>query len=298
MKILVSGSSGFIGSALIPFLKAQGHPVTRLVRSTPHPREVFWDPAAGRIDQSALEGFDGVIHLAGDPIATERWTLTKKAHIRESRTQGTRLLAEALARLSRPPKVMACASAIGYYGNRGDEMLREESRAGTGFLAEVGQQWEAAAEPAARAGIRVAYLRIGVVLSPKGGALKMMLPPFQLGIGGRLASGKQYMSWIALDDIIGALHHLLITDPLRGPVNGVAPHPVTNAEFTKILGRVLHRPTIFPVPAVALRLMFGELADEVLLASVRVEPAQLLRTGYRFRYKDLEEALRHLLQKA
>lgn len=296
MKILVTGSSGFIGSALVPFLEAQGHHVIRLVRSAPKVGEISWDPAAGRLDATALEGLDGVVHLAGDPIAEGRWNPEKKARIRESRTQGTGLLAETLAHLSRPPRVMVCASAIGYYGDRGDDLLREESPAGTGFLAEIGQLWEAAAEPAARAGIRVVHLRIGVVLSAKGGALKKMLPPFQLGIGGKLGTGKQYMSWIALDDIVGAMHHALITEILRGAVNGVAPNPVTNAEFTKTLGRVLHRPILFPVPAFALRLMFGELADEVLLASMRVEPSQLLKAGYRFRYTDLEEALKHLLK--
>ena len=297
MKILVTGSSGFIGSALLPFLKNQGHEVARLVRSTPKTGELFWDPAAGRIDAAGLDDFDGVIHLAGDPIAEGRWNPEKKTRMRESRVQGTTLLAETIAHLKRPPKVLVCASAIGYYGDRGDELLREETRAGSGFLPEIGQLWESSAEPAARAGIRVVHLRIGVVLSPSGGALKKMLPPFQLGIGGPLGSGKQFMSWIALDDIVGAMHHALITESLRGPVNGVAPHPVTNAEFTKILGRVLHRPAFFPVPPFALHLMFGELADAVLLASMRVEPAKLLKTGYRFRYPDLEEALRHLLDR-
>ena len=298
MKILITGSSGFIGSALLPFLNNQGDDVIRMVRSTPKAGELFWDPEAGRIDASGLEGFDGVIHLAGDPIAEGRWTPEKKARMRKSRTEGTGLLAETVAHLKHPPKVMVCASAIGYYGDRGDELLQENSPAGTGFLAEIGQLWEEAAEPAARAGIRVVHLRIGVVLSPAGGALKKMLPPFRLGIGGKLGSGKQFMSWIALDDIVGALHHTLITESLRGPVNGVAPHPVTNAEFTKILGRVLHRPTLFPVPPFALRLMFGELADAVLLASMRVEPSKLLQTDYRFHYPDLEQALGHLLKKA
>ena len=295
MKILVTGSSGFIGSALLSFLQSQGHEAVRLVRSTPKSGELFWDPAASRIDTAGVESFDGMIHLAGDPIAEGRWTPEKKTRMRESRVQGTTLLAETIAHLKHPPKVLVCASAIGYYGDRGDELLREESPAGTGFLPEIGQVWESSAEPAARAGIRVVHLRIGVVLSPAGGALKKMLPPFRLGIGGPLGSGKQFMSWIALDDIVGAMHHALITEGLRGPVNGVAPHPVTNAEFTKILGRMLHRPALFPVPPFALRLMFGELADEVLLASMRVEPAQLLKTGYRFQYPDLEEALRHLL---
>ena len=300
MQILISGSSGLVGSALIPFLLEKGHKVSRLVRHPPKTgaQEIQWDPDAGTIDLTKLEGIEGVVHLAGDPIAAGRWTPEKKARIRDSRVKGTRILAESLARLQRPPKVMACASAIGYYGNRENEILEETSAPGTGFLAEVGQQWEKAAEPAAQRGIRVVNLRFGIVLSPRGGALKMMMVPFKMGMGGNLGSGKQVMSWVAIEDVIGAIHHALTTEGIRGPVNVVAPHPVTNGEFTKTLGSVLRRPTFFPVPALAARLLFGELADEALLASARVEPARLLGSGYSFRYPELEGALRHLLTKS
>jgi len=297
MHILVTGSSGLIGSALIPSLLEKGHRVTRLVRHAlkTGAEEIQWDPDAGTIDLPKLEGMEGVVHLAGDPIAAGRWTPQKKARIRDSRVKGTKFLAESLARLQQPPKVIVCASAIGYYGNRGNEILREESAPGTGFLAEVGQQWEKAAEPAAQRGIRVVNLRFGIVLSPRGGALSMMLVPFKMGMGGNLGSGKQVMSWVAIDDVIGAIHHVLATQGIRGPVNVVAPHPVTNGEFTKTLGSVLRRPTFFQVPALAARLLFGELADEALLASARVEPTRLLGSGYSFQYPDLEGALRHLL---
>ena len=296
LHVLVSGASGLIGSALVPFLTTGGHRVTRLVRSPPAGEgAVFWDPAARRLDPAALEGADAVVHLAGEPIARGRWTDAKKARIRDSRIQGTELLAEALARLDRPPRVLVSASAVGYYGDRGAELLRETSPPGTGFLAGVCRDWEAATRAAAAKGIRVATLRFGIVLSPAGGALARMLPPFRLGVGGRIGGGRQYMSWIAVDDAVGAIHHALMTDDLEGPVNVVAPQAVTNREFTRTLGRVLRRPTIFPVPAFAARLAFGELADALLLASARVEPARLLAAGYRFRHPDLEDALRHLL---
>ena len=308
MQILISGSSGLIGSALVSSLASAGHSVTRLVRSKPlilpsplggegkGEGEVHWDPSSGTIEADRLEGFDAVVHLAGDPIAAGRWTPQKKAAIRDSRVKGTRFLSETLANLKRPPKALLCASAIGYYGNRGEEILREESASGSGFLAEVGREWEEACQPALRSGIRVVHLRFGIVLSTKGGALAMMLPPFQMGMGGKLGSGKQHMSWIALDDVAGAIQHILTHETLRGAVNVVAPHSVTNLEFTKILGKVLGRPTIFPVPGFAVRLLFGELADEALLASARVEPARLLAAGYRFHYPQLEGALTHLLR--
>jgi uncharacterized protein (TIGR01777 family) len=300
MKILVTGSSGLIGSALVPVLTAEGHSVTRLVRSKPRPGEagIYWDPSTETIDTSSLEGFDGVVHLAGENIAAGRWTAEQKARIRDSRVKGTRLLAESLARLARRPAVLLCASAMGYYGSRGEEVLKESSPAGSGFLAEVCREWEAAAEPAARRGIRVVSLRMGVVLSSKGGALATMLLPFRLGVGGRVGDGKQYMSWIAIDDVVGAFSFALRSETLRGPVNVVAPNPVTNAEFTKTLGRVLGRPTVFPMPAFAARLAFGEMADGLLLASARIEPAKLLVTGYAFRFAELEGALRHLLGRA
>ena len=302
MKVLVTGSSGLIGSALIPSLTAEGHDVFRLVRpksssSQSGVSEIRWDPAAGKIETAGLEGLDAVVHLAGESIATGRWTAEQKAKIRDSRIKGTELLCNTLARLAHPPKVMVSASAIGYYGDRGAESLREESPPGSGFLAEVSRQWEAATAAAAQKGVRVVIPRFGMVLSPAGGALAKMLPPFRMGAGGKLGSGKQYMSWVALNDAVGAIHHMLTNNLLKGPVNVVAPNSVTNFEFTKTLGRVLSRPTLAPVPAFAARLAFGEMADALLLASTRVEPAKLLNTGYRFRYPDLEGALRHLLGK-
>jgi hypothetical protein len=297
MNILVTGSSGLVGSSLVPALTSGGHGVTRLVRSPPRDGEpaVIWDPAAGRLEPKAVEGFDAVVHLAGESIAAGRWTAAKKARIRDSRVGSTRLLCERLARTSRPPKVLVCASAIGYYGDRGDQVLREDSAAGKDFLAGVCREWEGAANPAARHGIRVVQTRFGVILSPKGGALAKMLTPFRLGLGGRIGDGRQYMSWIALDDVVGAIQHALATEALRGPANTVAPKPITNAEFTRTLGRVLSRPTLFPMPAGLARLAFGEMADALLLSSQRVEPARLLSYGYRFRFPDLEGALRHLL---
>jgi hypothetical protein len=286
-----------MGSALVPTLIAGGHTVTRLVRSTPRPgqAEIPWNPAARSIGTPALEGFDAVVHLAGDNIASGRWTAAKKASIRNSRVQGTTVLCEALAQLVKPPKVLLSASAIGYYGDRGETTLREESLPGTGFLAEVCQAWEAATAPAAQRGLRVVHLRFGMVLSPAGGALAKMLTPFRLGLGGVIGTGKQYMSWIALDDVLGAIHHALNTEALQGPVNVVAPSAVTNREFTTTLGKVLRRPTWLSLPAFAVRLMFGEMGDALLLASTRVAPARLMASGYTFQYPELEKALQHLL---
>jgi len=297
MHVLVSGASGFIGSALVPTLTAGGHTVTRLVRSTPRPgqAEIPWNPAARSIGTPALEGLDVVVHLAGDNIAAGRWTAAKKASIRDSRVQGTTVLCEALAQVVKPPKALLCASAIGYYGDRGMATLREESPPGTGFLAEVCQAWEAATAPAVQRGIRVVHLRFGIVLSPAGGPLAKMLTPFRLGLGGVVGPGKQYMSWIALDDALGAIHHALSTEALQGPVNIVAPQPVTNQEFTTTFGKILRRPTRLPLPAFAARLLFGEMADALLLASTRVAPGRLVASGYTFHYPALEEALQHLL---
>lgn len=295
MRIAISGSSGFIGSALLPALTGAGHEVARLVR---HPRglaqEIVWDPAIGIQNPSAFRGIDAVVHLAGENIAVGRWTAERKRRIRDSRVNGTQLLCEGLSTLSAPPRALICASALGYYGDRGDEVLTEEHSRGSGFLAEVCEAWEAAAAPAVRRGIRVVHARFGIVLSPAGGALAKLLPLFQLGVGGTLGNGCQYMSWIALDDVVGAIRFALETDRLRGPMNVVAPNPVTNRDFTKTLGRVLRRPAICPAPAFMLRLLLGQFADEALLASARVLPTRLEAAGYTFQYPDLEPTLRRL----
>jgi uncharacterized protein (TIGR01777 family) len=299
MKILVSGSTGLVGKALVSSLTGAGHQVIRLVRSQPGPgeKDIYWDPATGTLDANRLEGFDAVVHLAGESIAEGRWTAEKKARIRNSRVKGTQLLAASLAQQVQRPRTWICSSAIGYYGDRGAEILREDSRPGSGFLPDVCREWEAATKPAADSGIRVVNLRTGLVLSSAGGALPKMLPPFKLGVGGKLGTGRQYMSWISIDDLVGAIQHAFEKDSLGGPVNAVSPHPVTNLEFTKTLGRVLSRPTIFPVPAFAVRLMFGQMGEDLLLASARVEPARLAGSGYVFRYPVLEGALRHVLRK-
>jgi len=295
MHIAVTGCSGLVGSALVPSLTTRGHRVTRLVRKSPSGGDILWDPAAGVKDLSRLEGVDAIIHLAGENIAAGRWTSQRKDEIRRSRVEGTRRLCESLAKLSRRPTVLVSASAIGFYGDRGNEILTEGSAPGKDFLAQVCQEWEAVTEPASRAGIRVVHLRFGMILSPVGGALRKMLLPFKLGAGGRMGSGEQYVSWIPIDDAVGAIHHALCAESLQGPVNVVSPNPVTNAEFARLLARVLSRPAFIPVPAFAARLLFGELADALLLASQRVTPARLSESGYRFRFPDLEAALRHVL---
>ena len=294
-NIAVTGASGLVGSTLMPMLTTGGHGVTRLVQKTAGDAEVSWDPKGNAFDASSLDGVDAVVHLAGENIAGGRWTPRLKAEIRDSRVDGTRLLCEKIAEMKTPPKVLVCASAIGFYGDRGDEVMDEESASGSGFLADVVTQWEAATQPARDAGIRVVNLRFGMILSPKDGALAKMLLPFKLGGGGRVGSGLQYWSWISIDDAAGAIHHALVTDSLSGPVNAVAPNSVTNAEFTNTLGCVLNRPTIVPMPAFAARLALGEMADELLLASIRVEPNRLIESGYEFRQPTLENALRHLL---
>jgi hypothetical protein len=297
VNILVSGASGLIGQALIPILTRGGHRVICLVRFRPRGGEslVYWDPAGGDIDTPKLEGIDAVVHLAGEPIAG-RWNAAKKRAIRESRVKSTRLLCETLAGLSSRPRVLVAASASGYYGDRGDEVLREESGPGSSFLSQVCQEWEGATGPAAEGGIRVVNLRFGFVLSPAGGGLAKMLPAFRLGAGGKIGSGRQYLSWIAIDDLVQIILFATTTEALHGPANAVAPNPVTNLEFTKTLGRVLRRPAIFPMPAFAVRLAFGEMGKELLLASARLEPARLLSAGYQFRFPELEGALRHLLR--
>lgn len=299
MDVLVSGSSGLIGSALRMELEGAGHRVVRLTRSgsVSGGDSVRWDPEGGVIDAAGIEGVDAVVHLAGESIAEGRWTAEKKRRIRESRAKGTRLLAETLAKLQAPPGVMVSASASGYYGDRGNELLREENAPGTGFLPDVVREWEASAEPAREAGIRVVHPRFGIVLSTGGGALAQTLPLFKAGVGGRIGSGRQYLSWVALDDVVGATVHSLTNEAVIGPVNVVAPDAPTNAEYTRVLARVLGRPALFPVPAPALRLAFGEIADALLLASARLEPVVLQETGYAYRYPELEGAFRHLLGK-
>jgi len=297
MNIVVSGSHGFIGSAVVTALAGAGHRIIPLIRGrSPVEGGIAWSSEAAYVDTAKLEGIDAVVHLAGEPIPG-RWTPQKKARILESRFQGTRLLAEAVSHLAKPPKVFVCASAIGYYGDRGEEILREESPSGGGFLAQVCRAWEAATEPAAQKGIRVVNLRIGIVLGAGGGALAQMLTPFRMGVGGRIGSGKQWMSWIALDDLVGVIQHVLTTANLQGPVNAVAPNAVTNAEFTRTLGKVLSRPTIFPLPAFVVKLAFGQMGEEALLGSQRVEPARLKASRYQFRYPDLEGALRRAVGK-
>lgn len=297
-SVVVSGASGLIGSALVPLLTTGGHRVTRLVRGASSAglgHAVAWDPGAQHLDLAALEGVDAVVHLAGEPVARARWTDAVKARIRASRVDGTRLLCETLVRLARPPRVLVSASAIGFYGDRGDARCDERAAPGRGFLAEVSRAWEEATEPARRAGIRVVLLRIGVVLTPRGGALASLLPAFRLGAGGVVGSGTQWVSWVGIDDVLGAIHHAIASEALAGPVNLVAPWPVSNRELSATLARVLRRPAVVPVPAAAVRVLLGELADEAVLASTRVVPEKLLASGYAFRTPDLEATLRHVL---
>ena len=294
--IAVTGATGLIGSALVARLRAGGHVVRRLVRSAREAQagDVAWNPEAGTLDPAALAGCDAIIHLAGAPVA-QRWTASHKRDIRESRVQGTSLLAKAVAAMTVKPRVVLSGSAIGYYGNRGDEQLDERSAAGTGFLADVGKAWEAAAEPIAQAGVRLVLLRTGIVLSPNGGALEKMLPPFRLGLGGPMGSGQQWMSWISLEDHLRAMEHLLVTEGVQGAVNLVSPNPMTNASFATTLGRVLRRPALIPLPALALELMFGEMAEATILAGQRVAPHVLSSTGFNCSEPTLEGALRSML---
>jgi uncharacterized protein (TIGR01777 family) len=297
--VVVTGASGLIGKRLVAALQARGQRVLRAVRREVRDpsKEFRWDPARGEIDRDKLTGVDAVVHLAGANVAGQRWTAAYKKVLLDSRVNGTRLISETIASLDPKPHVLACASAIGYYGDRGDEFVDETSSSGAGFLPEVCLQWEGACQPVRDAGIRVANMRIGVVLSPEGGALAKMLTPFKLGLGGVIGSGQQFISWIALDDVVRAIEHTLDHDPLAGPVNLVAPKPATNYDFTKTLGKVLSRPTIFPMPAFAAQLAFGEMAEELLLSSTRVAPRALDQSGFEFQYADLEAALRHLLGK-
>ncbi|MGO9125965.1 MAG: TIGR01777 family oxidoreductase [Terriglobales bacterium] len=297
LKLLISGSSGLVGGALLPALRASGFETKRLVRGTTSaPDQISWNPAQPLAPES-VAGFDAVIHLAGESIAS-RWTEERKRRIMESRVPATRHLAAALTKAQPRPRVFICASAVGYYGDRGDEILREDSPSGEGFSAELCRQWEAAAQSVASAGIRSLQIRTGIVLSTAGGALRKMLLPFRMGIGGNIGSGRQWMSWVDLQDMVGAIQHLLTTDSISGPVNMVSPNPVRNAEFTRTLASVLRRPAILPMPAFAARLAFGQMADELLLASQRVQPAKLASSGYQFQHPDLLSALKGILRKA
>jgi len=297
LRVVVSGASGLVGSALVPALRASGHRVDRLSRRSPAAgsTDVQWDPAQGRLDSRALEGVDAVVHLAGESIAAFRWTAAVRERIRRSRVDGTRLLSQTLASLERRPRVLVAASAVGYYGNRGDATLTEESGSGSGFLADVCREWEAASEPARASGIRVVHPRLGVVLAGQGGALPRMARPFRLGMGGMIGSGRQYLSWIGIDDLVRVVELCLALDTLAGPVNAVAPTPVTNQELTRVLGRVLGRPTLVPFPAPAVRMLLGEMGQALLLDSARVVPRRLERAGFRFWHPGLESALRAAL---
>ena len=298
MKILIGGSHGLVGTALIKSLETEGHEIFRLVRHAPTSKtEVEWSPDRYSIALARIEGFDAVVNLAGENIAEGRWTDEKKRRIRESRVKGTKLLGDALANLEVPPKTFVCASAIGYYGDRGDELLTETSAPGNNFLAKVCAEWEEATALATEKGIRVVNARFGVILDTNGGALKKMLPPFRMGVGGKIGNGKQWMSWIALDDVIGAIQFALANDSIKGPINFVAPSPVTNAEFTKTLGKVLSRPTILPIPTFAIKLLFGEMGEALLLGGQRVAPKRLIAGGYVFSHPQLEQALVHILEK-
>lgn len=294
MRIAITGSSGFVGSAAAADLATAGHEIVRLVRSaSTRPAVASWNPATGELDARALGRVDAVLHLAGENIAAGRWTTARKAAIAESRGPATERLARALAALPERPRVLVAASATGIYGDRGDEELDERSSPGTGFLADVARAWESGTEPAARAGIRVVNLRIGMVLDPRGGALRRMLPPFRFGLGGRLGHGRQWTSWITLTDLLAVVRFVLAREDLAGPVLAVAPEPVTNRAFTNALARALHRPAFLPVPAWVLRTLFGAMADALLLSSQRARPARLLGAGHAFAHGAIDAAMAH-----
>uniref|UniRef100_UPI00404A4FE1 TIGR01777 family oxidoreductase n=1 Tax=Cephaloticoccus sp. TaxID=1985742 RepID=UPI00404A4FE1 len=295
-RILVSGASGMLGGALVPSLRAMGHEVHTLVRRpVQNANEIEWDPAAGKLDAAQLKGITAVIHLAGANVAGGRWTQQRRALIRDSRIESARTLLRAMSELEHKPEVVISAAATGVYGERGDEILTEESSSGTGFLSEVCRDWEGKLFEAETMGLRTVALRFGLVLSPTGGVLSKILPVFKLGLGGRLGDGRQWMSWVALDDLLAIVQMALTEKRVRGPINVVAPNPVRNAEFTRLLAQVLHRPYFFPVPAAILRLIFGQMANETVLASSRVMPAKLTELGYQFRHADLDQTFRHLL---
>lgn len=296
LKILISGASGLIGSNLVPFLTTGGHDVLRLVRKPPkNMNEIYWEPASGSVNLDGIDQIDAVIHLAGENIGKGRWTDEKKRKIIDSRVKGTATIADAISKLKKPPKVFLSASAIGYYGNRGDAILTESDEPGTDFISDVCQKWEAAASPAIEKGVRTVFLRIGIVLTPAGGALARLLLPFQLGIGGKISTGKQYMSWISIDDVLYAIYHVLFNQRVNGPVNIVSPNSATNSEFTHTLAKTISRPAFFTVPEKAIELAFGEMGHETILSSTRVKPALLEQSGCQFTYPSLESALRHVL---
>jgi len=296
MKIAITGGTGLVGSQLIPFLTTGGHQVSVISR-TPGENTIQWDIKNKEIELEKLEGFDAIIHLAGESLASGRWNDSKKQAIRDSRVDGTQFLCEQLAKLKDPPRTFICASASGFYGDRGEEVLNEQSPPGEGFLPEVCVEWEKSAQPAMDAGIRTVFARLSMVLSPKGGALAEMLTPFKLGAGAKLGAGNQFWSWVSIDDVVGSLHHMLMCQQIEGPVNVCAPCAIRNRDFTKILGKVLNRPTILTVPQFAARMGLGQMADDLLFASFRMEPGVLTETGYGFRDPDLERALRKLLGK-
>ncbi len=297
MKILISGASGLVGKVLVERLKKDGHEVLRLVRQPSQEKDtVSWSPKKGVVDRSNVDGIEAVVHLAGESIANKRWSEDQKQEMQDSRLRGTLNLSQILESFQPRPHTLISASAVGFYGNRGDELLEENSGNGTGFLAGLCKQWEESTLTAEEAGIRVAHLRIGIILSQEGGALKKMLPPFKLGLGGRIGNGRQYMSWIHLDDVVEAILHILHHKEIKGPVNVVGPSPETNRDFTRALGAALGRPSLFPFPAFAAKLVLGELADELLLASTRVQPKVLLDSGFKFRHPTLAGALSDVLR--
>ena len=298
MRVVLTGASGLIGQALVEYLRGRGDHIVRLVRRPANgdPDLATWDPANEQIDGAVFEGADAVVHLSGEPIVEGRWNAGKKRRIRSSREGTTAFLAKTLARLGSKPPVMVACSAVGFYGNRGDEVLTEASTPGKGFLADVCRAWESAADPAREVGIRVVHARMGIALSKEGGALSKLLPPFRMGVGGPLGSGAQYISWIGMPDAVAALVHVIETPELSGAVNIVAPNPVTNLGFARELGAVLHRPSVVTVPAIAVRLAMGEMADEALLASQRVEPARLMASGFPFCFPDLRQAIEEALR--
>ncbi len=295
MKVAVTGTSGLIGSHLLSFLSKKDVTISKILRENPDDPHISWKPEGGEWDSVFTDGIDGFVHLAGENIASGKWTKVKKEKIRSSRVEGTKKLCEHILKLPTPPSVFVCASAIGFYGDRGMEFLNESSSRGSGFLPDVCVDWEEATDSISKAGIRVVNVRFGVVLSKDGGAMAKMLTPFKMGMGGKVGSGKQYMSWVAIDDVTGAIYHALTTGTLKGPVNVTAPNPVTNIEFTRALGHVLNRPTVMPMPAFAAKLAFGEMANDLLLASTKVAPKKLFETGYIFQYTEIENALKHIL---